>query len=147
MARRAAGADRIAPDRRLLWLGALAALLVSAVATLLLLRPADAPPEADQSQASYRAAWLALEQTAAALELFELREGRYPDRLDELVPQDLPDLPADPFGRAGAPLAWGAVTAGPATHVLYSLGPDRIDQQGRFFDPVDRSGDLLYPVR
>jgi hypothetical protein len=88
-----------------------------------------------------------LEQTGLALELFRSREGRYPDHLEELVPDDLAAVPSDPFGAAGAPLVYATAAAGPATRLLYSLGPDRIDQRGSPFDPVDRRGDLLYPVR
>jgi hypothetical protein len=134
-------------DRRLLWGALLVAVVLSAAGTALLLRDGDGPPSTDDSRASYRDAWVALEQTGLALELFRSREGRYPDHLEELVPDDLAAVPSDPFGAAGAPLVYATAAAGPATRLLYSLGPDRIDQRGSPFDPVDRRGDLLYPVR
>jgi hypothetical protein len=73
-------------------------------------------------------------------------DGRFPDRLEELVPGELPSLPADPYtGRpfgfatlAGANasllrmLVFNGGMEGPSelpkeTRRLYSLGPDRLD--------------------
>lgn len=146
LARRAAEAPPPAPRTRLL-LPVIAVALCSAVVTALLLMPRDPAPAPDDSDAAWRAAWGALEETGLALELFKLREGRYPDRLDELVPGDLSEIPRDPFAGGAAPLIWGVTRGQPAARLLYSLGPDRIDQRGAPFDPLDRRGDLVYPVR
>ena len=137
-----AGRSRILP------LMLLAALLVSVGLTALLLWPDERPPPPpDDSERAWRAAWQALEETGQALELFKLREGRYPDRLDELVPTDLAALPPDPYAPQGRPLAWGRTRALPASRLLYSLGPDRLDGRGAPYDPLERRGDLVYPLR
>lgn len=61
-----------------------------------------------------------------ALELHRLRRGAYPERLDQLVPDYLPALPPDRFD--GTPVKYRLEEGGP---VLYSVGPDRKDDQGR----------------
>lgn len=146
LARRLAEASPSRSGRLLLVPGLVVTLVLSIALTLLLLAPRDAPLPADDSEAAWRAAWQALEETGLALELFRLREGRYPGRLEDLVPADLATLPSDPFGRGGAALVYGETIGRPASRLLYSLGPDRIDQRGAPFDPVDRRGDLLYPL-
>jgi hypothetical protein len=50
-------------------------------------------------------AYLRLLQTAAALHRFHLDRGKLPDRLDELVPDFLEFVPADPFS-SGQPLKY-----------------------------------------
>ena len=129
-------------------LGAIAIVAIgSALATMLLLSQGTPDePRGDVDPRNLRAAWSALEETGLALELFKLREGRYPDSLDELLPVDLAELPRDPFGRGGAPLVYAQTRGGPELRLLYSVGPDRLDQRGSPFDPVDRRGDLVYPV-
>jgi hypothetical protein len=63
-------------------------------------------------------AWLDTLRTAAALRLFEIRRGRAPASLDELVPDFLAAVPRDPF--TGGPLryetrsdGWTVSSAGP----------------------------------
>ncbi len=63
--------------------------------------------------------------TAIALELHRRRHGRYPARLDDLVPNFLPALPIDRFD--GQPLRYLLTDDGP---LLYSVGADRIDDGG-----------------
>jgi hypothetical protein len=64
--------------------------------------------------------------TAIALELFRRREGRYPDRLDQLVPRFLPAVPIDPMD--GQPLRYTLRAGQP---LLYSVGHDRVDDGGK----------------
>lgn len=65
--------------------------------------------------------------TALAIRRYELQhEGQLPSSLDDLIPQFLPGLPADPFGE-------NALTYRPGDrgdYVLYSVGIDRLDQGG-----------------
>ena len=80
---------------------------------------------------------------ALAMRLYELDHGRPPAKLDDLVPDYLPQLPADPFAADGRPIAYeskavvrsynlgdrraGTLTTailGPPHPVLYSVGPD-----------------------
>jgi hypothetical protein len=55
-----------------------------------------------------------------------------PERLEQLVPEFLPDLPADPY--SGKPFAYRVESGGDATppgFVLYSVGADGVDDGGR----------------
>jgi hypothetical protein len=63
---------------------------------------------------------------AIALELYHRREGKYPAKLDELVPALLPSLPVDRI--TGQPLHYLLRDGKP---VLYSVGADRDDDQGK----------------
>ncbi len=147
LARRAATVPEPRRSRLpLLLIGAV--LLASAGLTALLLLPDHRPPPApDDGEAAWRDAWRALEETGLALELYRLREQRYPDRLEELVPDDLAALPRDPYARGGAPLRYGETSGEPVSRLVWSLGPDRLDQGGAPFDALARRGDLVYPLR
>ena len=91
---------------------------------------------------------------ALAMRLYELAHGRLPAKLDDLVPDYLTQLPADPFAADGRPIAYEpkavarsdesydrrtgmfiAVDLGPPHPVLYSVGPDGRDDRrpGRSF--------------
>ena len=69
---------------------------------------------------------LRLGQTAIAIEQFRLAQGHLPERLDELAPQFLPAVPADPFD--GQPLRYHRLDIG---YVVYSVGSDKQDDGGR----------------
>jgi hypothetical protein len=56
---------------------------------------------------------------ALAAERYRLRHGRWPQRLDQLTPQFLSEVPADPF--TGAPLR---CTSKDGKFMIYSVGPD-----------------------
>jgi ABC-type transport system involved in multi-copper enzyme maturation permease subunit len=62
---------------------------------------------------------------ALAAERFRRRNGRWPGRLDELAPDYLATVPADPFD--GAPLRLRRLPDG---MVIYSVGPDGQDDGG-----------------
>ncbi len=68
---------------------------------------------------------------ALAAERYRLAEGKWPDSLDALVPTYLPKVPADPYD--GKPLRLRKLDDG---LVIYSIGPDREDNQGT----LDRKG-------
>lgn len=64
--------------------------------------------------------------TALGVERFRLAHGELPAKLDELVPQFLPAVPADPFD--GQPLRYRRRAKG---YVVYSVGDDCHDDGGR----------------
>ena len=72
------------------------------------------------------AARLRLATTALAVERFRLAHGKLPENLNELVPQFLPGVSADPFD--GQPLRYHHLAKG---YVIYSVGDDRRDDGGR----------------
>ena len=67
--------------------------------------------------------------TALAIRLFEVEHGRRPASLDELVPEYLPALPADPFTAGGRPLGYLPDAPQP---ILYSVGADGEDNGGHW---------------
>jgi hypothetical protein len=75
---------------------------------------------ATEAEARARLARLALAATA-----YQLRNGKYPATLDELVPAFVDAVPVDPFG--GRPLRMTAADGG---LVLYSVGGDGTDDGG-----------------
>jgi len=84
-----------------------------------------------------------------ALELFRRRHGTYPTRLDELVTEFLPSVPADRI--TGEPVKYRLADGKP---IVYSVGADRIDDGGTP-PPEDSSGtkaaswggDSVYPAK
>ena len=76
-----------------------------------------------------------LARTALALERFRLPTGARPERMEELVPRYLPQVPLDPFD--GQPIRYRRRQAG---YLLYSVGPDGQDNDGREQDEV-KSGE------
>ena len=68
-----------------------------------------------------------------ALAAFRTGRGAYPDRLEQLVPEFLPELPKDLFD--GQPLRYRRDGAG---YRLYSLCQNRRDDGGIDFDPATR---------
>jgi hypothetical protein len=76
--------------------------------------------------------------TALAIRLYELDHGQRPDTLAALVPDYLPAVPSDPFAADGRPIGYRPHDAQP---VLYSVGLDGIDDQGRYDVRSDGSVD------
>lgn len=66
---------------------------------------------------------------ALALRLFALDRGRPAATLNELVPDYLPAIPADPLSADGRPLAYANYGG---RLVVYSVGADQKDEAGRF---------------
>jgi hypothetical protein len=64
--------------------------------------------------------------SALAIEAFRNQESRLPQKLEEVAPKILADVPTDPFD--GAPLRYRRRENG---FVLYSIGRDREDNGGR----------------
>ncbi len=63
--------------------------------------------------------------TALALESFQNEHGKLPEKLEELVPHFLKEVPEDPF--TGLDLEYRRTAKG---YVIYSVGPDRKDNGG-----------------
>jgi hypothetical protein len=70
-----------------------------------------------------------------ALELYRHDEGGYPNTLQNLVPKYLPSVPTDPFSgdSTNTDLKYRPVNDS-KDYLLYSVGPDRKDNQGRLGD-------------
>jgi hypothetical protein len=96
-------------------------------------RPPYTPPPSIERQSTETA--FRLLQTDFAIRLFQLDRGRAPASLAELVPDYLPAVPIDPF--SGQPLVYRVKAGKP---VVYSVGPDEVDDGGLFLDPKDRPG-------
>ena len=81
--------------------------------------------------------------TALALQAYKAEHGDYPPALTNLLPSYLAKLPDDPFARAGC-LRY-AVRG--EKYLLYSIGPDGVDDGGR---PVDEKwafeGSKYFPL-
>lgn len=67
--------------------------------------------------------------TALAIRLYETDYGARPDRLDDLVPEYLPAVPADPFAADNRPL--GYLPDAPRA-LLYSVGENGMDEGGTY---------------
>ena len=87
-----------------------------------LMQPASTPALAVEDRSNTR---LQLLQTAAALALYRLGEGDYPDSLEAMVPKYLETLPVDLFH--AAPLVYQKTKAG---YLLYSRGGNGKDDGG-----------------
>jgi hypothetical protein len=77
-----------------------------------------------------------------ALRAYYVDHGRYPTALSALVPAYIPSVPADPYADAG-PLRY-RLTA--KRYVLYSVGPDGVDDGGKPIVNVDETGSKRYFV-
>jgi len=75
-----------------------------------------------------------------AVERFRRASGRLPEKLEELVPKYLPQVPADPFD--GQPLRYVLRNK---EYVIYSVGEDGVDNGGQG-DDAGRP-DLVFPVQ
>lgn len=65
-----------------------------------------------------------------ALERCRLARGKYPEKLDELVPEFLPGVPEDPYSAQGFVYKHGDDPAAKGTYTLYSVGDDGEDNGG-----------------
>ncbi|MCH7792781.1 MAG: hypothetical protein IID31_10955 [Planctomycetes bacterium] len=86
---------------------------------------------------------LAGARTMVAIKLYSARHGTYPDALDDLVPEFLPELPNDPYAPDGR-FVYRRID--PATdpynrlYLLYSVGYDGIDDAGQVIDDKPHRG-------
>lgn len=77
---------------------------------------------------------------AVAIERFRRQKGRLPSKLQELVPQFVPQMPVDPF--SGRPLVYRSE---PNEYVVYSVGWNRVDDGGADEPPMP--ADLVVRVK
>ena len=90
-----------------------------------------------------------------AIRAWQLRHGgTFPDRLEALVPDELPSLPSDPY--SGRP--FGYISQAQSRRIwpdslaekrlLYSVGPDHTDDQGMPLDRSPKTGayDIVFPI-
>ena len=77
---------------------------------------------------------------AIAVELFRRKNGTLPAKLDELVPDFLPQLPLDPFD--GQPLRF---IVRDDEYVVYSIGADRIDNGGQ--KQQNANNEIIFTVK
>ena len=77
---------------------------------------------------------------ALALELYRRRHGTWPALLGELTPDLLPDVPPDRY--TGEPIVYRLIDGRP---LLYSVGPDRIDDGGKSLSDPDQDV-RFYPL-
>jgi hypothetical protein len=96
------------------------------------------------SNVAYRAAstqtGLDEARTALALERFRLTHGDLPASLDALVPQYLDAVPVDVL--TAQPLHYRRL--GPDDFLLWSVGWDGVDDDGKIPDPETKKGDLVW---
>ena len=97
-----------------------------------------------RKRASDRNNWIIAQErllaTELALRCFHADKSCAPARLEELVPAYLSKVPQDPF--TGQPMIYRLQAT---NWLLYSVGPDRVDNGGRPAARVNSpSGDLLY---
>ncbi len=78
-----------------------------------------------------------LTQLGLAAAAYHSDHGRYPKKLDALVPKYITEIPIDPF--SGEPLKMKAMDNG---MILYGVGPDLTDDQGAVFDSETDEGDI-----
>ncbi len=82
--------------------------------------------------------WHLLIETALALAVYQARHGHYPEKLKELVPELLPQVPPDLFA-PGQTLIYRRKGDG---YVLYSVGENGVDDAGRIKDALLVEADL-----
>jgi len=78
-------------------------------------------------QEAQHEARIGLAQLALALKIYKAEKGKYPDRLDDLVPEILPELPKDPF--TGKDFVYKREGEG---FLVYSLGENETDEGGKW---------------
>ena len=78
-----------------------------------------------------------LTRVAFALAIYRAENGEYPERLEQLVPAALAELPSDPF--TGRPFVYQRTDDG---FRLYSVGDNQQDDGGATFDTDPRGDDL-----
>jgi hypothetical protein len=83
----------------------------------------------------------ALEQVAFALAAYRADHHAFPASLNELPPKYLAHLPQDPF--SAQPLHYQKQAAG---FLLYSVGPNGVDDGGRTHDSQPRGDDVVFRV-
>ena len=82
-----------------------------------------------------------LAKLALALTQYQVEMGHDPDKLDQLVPQYISAIPMDPFDDQPV-----RMVVKDNKFVLYSVGPDMVDNGGRELDNKGVTGDLTFTL-
>ena len=102
--------------------------------TLSMLVPAVAQAQSAEDRAVQRRDNL---RVAFALAAYRRDHGRYPEKLNEIAPKYLPEVPIDLF--ASGPLVYRPSADG---YLLYSVGLNGKDDAGRSFDDTPAADDM-----
>jgi hypothetical protein len=78
---------------------------------------------------------------ALAISRYRLKNGHFPAKLGELVPDFLIAVPGDPFD--GKTMKYKRTEQGA---VIYSIGPDLVDDGGKPLDDKNRKGDVRFKL-
>ena len=95
--------------------------------------------ELQESLAMRRLALRRILLVELALENYHDARGHYPETLDELMPDELVELPVDPF--TGGPLKYRVTSEG---FLVYSVGPNRQDDRGATPDSQSPGDDVRF---
>ncbi len=111
----------------------------------LLLPAMDSVDLAVQREAARQAALM----LALASQLYHRQHGDWPAKLEDLMPDILPKLPADPFGKSGETLL---LKRDGDELLIYSVGTNQLDDGGKFGqspagDPFDEGFRLKRPIK
>ena len=126
---------------------ALGVALLALLVTKVILPASLRPPAAAEREAALRGAFV---DVGLALERWKGREGVYPERLEQLVPQDIAAIPQDPWDPEAGLLRYSVRQTGDGSGqdaaLLYSVGPDGVDNGGVGEADLGDGVDRLYPV-
>jgi hypothetical protein len=78
-----------------------------------------------------------------ALRAYSLDHRQYPDTLAALSPNYLPTIPADPYASSGT----FRYKRTPESYLLYSIGPDGVDDGGKPIETPTKTGNDRYRIR
>ena len=91
------------------------------------------------SRKSQENVWVRATQVLLACKSFQIRTGRLPSTLQELVPDGLPAIPLDDFD--GKPLRYSA-----SDKLIYSVAEDLMDSKGTNFNAARKRLDLPFKI-
>jgi hypothetical protein len=76
---------------------------------------------------------------AVAMLKYRFAEGGFPDQLDQLTPKYMTNIPRDPF-------SWKQLNMikSDGHTIIYSIGEDLKDDEGKPWDDKERKGDLIF---
>jgi hypothetical protein len=106
----------------------------------------DSEPDRSLAQslksADQHAVYLAMAQTGLALAAYRAERDEYPEDLAALTPRYANKLPADPYA-LDKPLCYRRESSG---YLLYSVGPDGLDQGGGESERYNNSDDIAVSI-
>lgn len=97
--------------------------------------------DASMDAAAHGDAHRRIAELVLAMCRYHAKNGKYPEKLDELVPGFVAFVPLDPFD--GKSMRWKRAND---KLVIYSIGPDGIDDGGAHFDPQTQKGDITFEL-